>query len=84
MPEKQVSYQSKYYWEHKEKIVSKQKEKQACEKCGKMITHNFMKRHMKGLSCAKNSKVSDDKVDQIMKLLKVTEEDATKILSTGV
>ena len=84
MSEEKVLYHANYYKEHREKITSKLKEKHPCTRCGKMISHSYMPKHKKGLTCIRNAKISEDELNQLMRLLNVTEEVAVKMMATRV
>jgi hypothetical protein len=47
----------KYYLEHKQSLIARGCEKLVCEKCGKMISRNYMGNHSKSKICKRREEI---------------------------
>ena len=50
-PEKMKEYNQRYYAKKKEQIATKLYAKEACQKCGRMVSHQNINKHQKSSYC---------------------------------
>lgn len=57
-------YYRNYYQENREKILERNRIKEACTNCGKMVRKYHMKRHMKTPRCQNHGKTDSDTINR--------------------